>query len=72
MPTFKPDASDLPEGQVLVRVLPLGDRKLFTGETNPLGLTVEDKFPTHEKGAVIGLPRAVAEAQEALGRVEIQ
>lgn len=70
MPTFTPDA--LPEGHVAARVLPLGDRKIFTGETNPLGLTAEEKFPTHAKGEVIALPLAVAEAQEALGRVEIQ
>jgi len=74
---FQPDDApelppELPEGQVMARVLPMGHQKIFTGVTDPLGHTPEQKFPTHPKGAVIALPRAVAEAQEAHGRVEIQ
>ncbi len=73
MLNFLPDETpELPAGQVRVRVLSLGHQKIFTGVTDPLGHTPEEKFPTHPKGAVIALPRAVAEAQEALGRVEIQ
>ncbi len=74
LPTDAPESPDEspPAGQVMVRVLPLGHLKIFTGATDPLGHTPEQKFPTHPRGALIALPRAVAEAQEAHGRVEIQ
>ena len=57
LPTDAPESPDEspPAGQVMVRVLPLGHLKIFTGATDPLGHTP-----------------AVAEAQEAHGRVEIQ
>jgi hypothetical protein len=61
-----------PPGHVTVRVLPLGHQKVFTGGLDPKGESVEARFPRHDKGAVFTLPRAVAEAQEARGFVEIQ
>jgi hypothetical protein len=74
--TFSPVADPTPEapppGQVRVRVLPLGHQKVFTGAMNPKGETVEARFPRHDKGAIFTLPRAVAEAQEARGFVEIE
>lgn len=65
-------APELPEGHVSARVLPHGDGKIFTGKTNPLGHTPEEKFPTHKKGDILILPREIAEAQELAARVEIQ
>lgn len=61
-----------PSDIVKARILPMGAGKVFTGELVQSGKTPEEKFPTHPKGAVVDLPRAIAETQEALGRVEIQ
>jgi hypothetical protein len=60
----------LPDGCVMVRVLPQGDGKIFTGQMTPNSLT--DRFPTYKRGDVFPLHAAVAQAQEDAGRVEIQ
>lgn len=66
----KPRKPKVPDGCVMVRVLPMGDGKIFTGDMVPNSLT--DRFPTYKRGDVFPLDEAVAQAQEAAGRVEIQ
>lgn len=75
-PKAKP--APIPEGFVRVRVTKFGHDKIFTGETKSTvieGAEVFDKnksFPRHQKDDMPVFPLSVAEAQEALGNVEIQ
>ena len=64
--TNEPSEPALPEGHVRVRVLPLGDDKIFTGET-----TAKLEFPCHSRGDELTLPKAIADALEKRGFAEV-
>jgi hypothetical protein len=62
-----------PEGEaVSVRVLPQGDRRIFTGEADDAATEAVLRFPTYGRGAVFAVEREIALALEGRGLVEIQ
>lgn len=69
--TRKPKAEPLPEGHVMVRVLPMGHGKVFKGSDREFGHSVEERFPTYSRGEQFILAEDIAKAQEDAGRVEI-
>jgi hypothetical protein len=62
-----------PEGDaVRVRVLPQGDGRIQTGETDDTAAEPGLRFPTYARGEIFAVGREIAEALEARGLVEIQ
>jgi len=57
---------------VSVRVLPQGAGRVYTGERNDAAADAVDRVPTYGRGDVFSVERAIAEALEARGLVEIQ
>lgn len=69
--TRKPKEDPIPDGHVRVRVLPMGHGKVYRGDDKLNGHSVEERFPTYQRGDQFVLQQDIAKAQEDAGRVEI-
>ena len=69
--TRKPRAEPIPADHVMVRVLPMGHGKVYKGDDKLFGHSVEERFPTYQRGDQFALHKDIAQAQENAGRVEI-
>lgn len=66
VPVVKP-GDPVPEGNMMVRVLPKGAGKIATGHFD----RPANAFTYHDKGAHLILPEKIAKAQEDAGLLEI-